>query len=456
MQIETKINPNYALMKSTIKKSEKSELDRLKELDSKKLDENNYGYIYPPVSPILTDYILKHNGRLRTCTEVLAEDTILQDYVFKNINGDNVHDETLLHFWNKRNKYNFYLAVAQKYQYGYDACEITFRNCEPYYLTQIPAKTLVIQKANDTYYAVQMNFNQEIKKFRIYDLLDTYTKEDEELAIVLWLGGSSDYRFYDVPKWYSDKDTALGRINLNILNAEQINNGNNVTGILNITGPPQRPNPVTNKTVEQQLREQMKRTGTGVMVTYLETPDSKFPLNFEFVKISNDNWQYLENYSKYADELFLSNYRIPKVRLMIDDVTESMNSNKSDTIWQIYAISLNYEQYANELVVQDFDNIFFGLDFEVDMQIPIFSDKKQIEIETVMKLFNSALLTLGQAIVKVSEYYPDLHIDEYISKDNPLYNERYYNGNLLGFADTELTESDINEAEQILNIFREL
>ena len=141
---------------------------------------------------------------------------------------------------------------------------------------------------------------------------------------------------------------------------------------------------------------------------------------------------------------------------MIDDVTESMNSNKSDTIWQIYAISLNYEQYANELVVQDFDNIFFGLDFEVDMQIPIFSDKKQIEIETVMKLFNSALLTLGQAIVKVSAYYPDLHIDEYISKDNPLYNERYYNGNLLGFADTELTESDINEAEQILNIFREL
>ena len=101
MQIETKINPNYAFMKSTIKKSEKSELDRLKELDSKKLDENNYGYIYPPVSPILTDYILKHNGRLRTCTEVLAEDTILQDYVFKNINGDNVHDETLLQFWNK-------------------------------------------------------------------------------------------------------------------------------------------------------------------------------------------------------------------------------------------------------------------------------------------------------------------------------------------------------------------
>lgn len=449
MKIKTEINPNYALVKAHIDAKE-----TVTSVESKKLDENQFGYIYPPVSVYVTDYVLKNNGRLRNCTEVLAQDTILQDYQFKTDSGDNEHLETLSNFWDKRNKYNLYLAVTERYQYGYGVCEISFNEeYKPVLLTQIPAKTMVIQKENDKYYAVQLNMNNSIKRFKIYNCLEMYDESDSDLGTVLWLGGGTTHRFYDVPIWYADSDIILGKINLNILNAQQINEGNNISGILNITGPPQRPNPQTGKTVETQIREQMKSTGLGVLVSYLETTNKDFPLNFDFIQISNDNWQYLENFSKTADDVLMSNYNIPKVRLMIDDTTESMNSNKSDTIWQIYAISLNYEQYSNELIIQEFNAIFFDLDYEVDMSIPIFSDKRQIELTTVISLFNSGLLTLGQAIVKVSEFYPELKIDENISMDNPLFNERYFNGNLLGMAEYEDStgEDEVNAIMDLIN-----
>ena len=395
---------------------------------------------------------------------VLAEDTILQDFIFKDNNGDNAYDATILNFWNKSNKWNLYLAVMERYQYGFGVCEIVgnLNSNEPIGLVQIPANSMVIQKEETVidgnkctlFYAVQMNMNTNIKKFRLYNLLDTYPEKDETMPIVLWLGGGNKYRFYDIPVWYADTDKVLSQINLNLLTAQQLNDGNNISGILNISGAPQRPNS-EGKTVEQQLREQMQKTGTGILVSYLETPNKDFPLTFDFIKISNDNWDYLENYSKNVDDAIMSNYSIPKVRLMIDDTTESMNSNKSDTIWQIYAISLNYEQFPNELIIQQFNKIFFEKDYEVDIQIPIFSDKRQIELTTVKDLFNSALLTLGQAIVKISEFYPELNIDLSFDMDNPLYNERYFNGNALGFNNVVTGEEELSQVDSILEFFKE-
>lgn len=456
MKIKNDINPNYSLVKSTIDTKEANDFKSV----STKLDENEYGYIYPPVHQGVTDFVLKNNGRLRKCTDVLAQDTILQDYIYKDSEGNNIIEEDVHFFWNKKNKFNLYLAVMERYQYGFGVCEILMDSKgQPYELVQIPAKTMVIQKDNThyengevvpIYYAVQMEFNSAIKRFRIHNLLDTYPESDDNLNIVLWLGGGTTHRFYDIPVWYSDTDKLLGQINLNVLTAQQINNGNNISGVLNISGPPQRPNE-QGITVEEQLRRQMNETGTGILVSYLESPNRDFPLNFEFIPISNNNWEYLEQFSKTADDAVMSNYSIPKVRLMIDDTKESMNSNKSDTIWQIYAISLNYEQFPNELIIQEFNKIFFNKDYEVDMQIPIFSDKKQIELTTVKDLFNSGLLTLGQAISKISEFYPELHI-EIVDENNPLFNERYFNGNALGF-NNYVNSQPLDEAKNILEMF---
>ena len=446
------INPDYVLIKSTLETEDTLQLESL----SKKLDESNYGFIYPPVSAGITEYVLKHNGRLRKCTLVLAQDTILQDYIFKDNNGEPIFGDTKsIGFWNKKNKYNLYLAVMQRYQYGYGACEVIYNDAgEVSGLLQIPSQTMCIQKTDDNvYYAVQNNMNVVNRKFRIYNLLDTYPKSDDELPIVLWLGGSETYRFYDVPVWYPDCDSILGQINLNLLTAQQINEGNSISGILNINGPPQRPNPNTGLTVEEQIRQQMKKTGTGVMVSYLESASKDFPINYEFIKISQDNYDYLESFSKNVDDSIMSEYCIPKVRLMIDDTTESMNSNKSDTIWQIYAISLQYEQFSNELIIQEFNQIFFDENYELDMSIPIFSDKRQIELSTVDTLFKSGLLTIGEAITKISEYYPELKINEKIDLDDPLMSSRFFNGNALGFSE-DVDAGEVNTVESVLEYFK--
>ena len=442
------VNPNYTLIKSLQEAEDYNGLSQ-----STKLDENQYGYIYPPVAQGLTRYILEHNGRLRKCTSVLAQDTTLQDFVFKDHNGDIVEGELCTMFWTKKNKYNFYLSVMERFQYGFGCCEILLNNDNtPCELNQIPAQTMVIQKENDTYYAVQMEMGAPIKKFRLYNLLDTYTDDDLDLNIVLWLGGGADYRFYDVPVWYPDIDAILGKINLDMLTAKQLNNGNNISGVLNITGPPQKPDPITGKTVKQELQEQMQKVGSGVMVSYLATPDRDFPLKFEFIKVSNDNWDYLKNFSKDADDAIMAEYSIPKVRLLIDDVTESMNSNKSYTLWKIYTASLQNEQLSNELIIQDFNRIFFDVDYELDISTPMFTDEKQEALKSVLLLYDTGLLTLGEAITKVSEAYPELKID--VNPDDLVYNERYYKGKALGFTDFDGEPEPVEDLDAILELFK--
>ena len=111
-----------------------------------------------------------------------------------------------------------------------------------------------------------------------------------------------------------------------------------------------------------------------------------------------------------------------------------MNSNKSDTIWEIYTISLNYEQYSNELLIEEFNNLFFDIDCPVEMETPIFTDKEQISLDNINKLFDKGLLTLGQAISALKLIKKDLDLDK-VDVNAPCMNERFYNGNLLGIED---------------------
>nr|DAR45145.1 MAG TPA: hypothetical protein [Caudoviricetes sp.] len=423
MKIEKNINPQFSMAKNLV--------DDYFEKDTVKLDyTKGSGYLQPIVSPYLTSYVVKRNGRLNKCTSVLSQDTVLQNYVF-----DTEEDtQELEDFWNKYNKYQFYLATKERYQYGWGCCEILIEDNLPKRLAQFPAKTACIKKENeDLYYAVQRNIQGAEKKLRLMNRLDTYPDEDEKLPICLWLGGGATHEFYDLPAWYPDVDKILAKINLDMLNGEQINNGNTLDGVLLITGPPQRPDD-KGVSPEENLRQQLKNAGTGSMVAYFETIDDEVPLNVDYTKISNDNWSYLEAFSESCDKALMSDYSIPKVRLMIDDVTESMNSNKSDTIWEIYTISLNYEQYSNELLIEEFNNLFFDIDCPVEMETPIFTDKEQISLDNINKLFDKGLLTLGQAISALKLIKKDLDLDK-VDVNAPCMNERFYNGNLLGIED---------------------
>ena len=124
---------------------------------------------------------------------------------------------------------------------------------------------------------------------------------------------------------------------------------------------------------------------------------------------------------------------------MIDDVTESMNSNKFNTIYEIQTKSLEKEQLPFEIQ-------FFKYECMVDIETPIFSDKKDVEINTILTLFNNGIITLGETIKAIIVYFPAFELE--YNNVNPLFNERYYNGRLLGT--NEYSQEDIDQLDGVM------
>ena len=153
----------------------------------------------------------------------------------------------------------------------------------------------------------------------------------------------------------------------------------------------------------------------------LESFNTEIPLEVQYVPISEQNYSYLSELADRCDDDILACFSIPKVRLMIDDVTESMNSNKSNTIYEIYTKSLENEQLPFEIEINKFNKKYFDYEGIVDIETP-----KDVEINTILTLFNNGLITLGEAIKAVSVYYPALQLE--YSDSNPIYDERFYNG----------------------------
>ena len=195
--------------------------------------------------------------------------------------------------------------------------------------------------------------------------------------------------------------------------------------------------------IQNKLQEQIQNAGTGWMVLHLEQLTADLPLNVQYIPITEQNYDYLRELAEDCDESILRLFKIPKVRLMIDDVKESMNSNKTDSIWEIYTKELNSLQFIYESEITQFNHKYFQKDTLVDLELPIFSNRKQIEITNTLQLFDKGLLTLNQAISILQTYYPDIELPPVT---NGLGEERYYHGNLLGFnnnnpstRDTEIT-----------------
>lgn len=129
---------------------------------------------------------------------------------------------------------------------------------------------------------------------------------------------------------------------------------------------------------------------------------------------------------------------------MIDDVTESMNSQKSNTIYEIYTKSLENEQLPFEIEINKFNKEYFEYEGVVDIQTPIFSDKKEVEVNSILNLFNNGILTLGETIKAISMYYPKLRLE--YNESNPIFNERFCRGRFLGLTQYSNNElSDVNE-----------
>lgn len=413
----------------------------------KKDDEQKNIYINPYIPVGLCENLILQSVDLATCIEIISEDIIYNNVTIKPLNTNEltVEMENSKNFW-EYNQEEYCNQVKDYVSYGFGASEIiTDTNNQPVELRQIPADTLRIYKQKidgRLYYYAEQKVNGNTTRLRLhnhqkvvgYDYLET----DKELPVCYWIGGGRKSNWYDYPLWINAFNHVSASVNLDMLDADKISEGNLVSGILVIKRPP-TPILPDNEDVEDTLQEKMENHGSGVFTLELTTLNPNIPLDIDYIQISESNYDYLQRMANRAEDKILAQFRIPKARLLKDETTESMNSNKTNTLYKIYTGELNNRQRPLERNMQIFNRVFYGFDAKVELETPVFVDDKDLEAESTIKIFNNGLITLGQAIRKIETIYPDLQdTDNEIDYNNPLYNERYYNGNPLGLTDAPM------------------
>ena len=132
---------------------------------------------------------------------------------------------------------------------------------------------------------------------------------------------------------------------------------------------------------------------------------------------------------------------------MINTEKESMNSNKTQSIWEIYTLDLKTEQskikeYIKELIFE-----LYSIEVSVEIEVPLFSDRKEIEINNLINEWNAGLLTLKQTIEGLSEYTNVIDLKQYDFTINPALWEYRKLENYWELSADELIELEKVEGE---------
>lgn len=416
---------------------------------TKKDDTTKGIYIKPYIPVNICDNLIYQNVYLSKCINTFAEDMIYNEINIKNKDKNNVEDiET---FW-EDNQEALCDTVKDYLAYGFGASEILFDETGlPVELVEISADTLNIKK--------EKRYNQETNTYEEYPYAShringnevllrlshyKYPESDEDLPVCLWLGGGRKSNFFNYPCWLECFNHVSASVSLDLLDAQKLSEGNLISGILVIRRPPGNITSDGND-VEDTLEEKMENKGSGVFTLELTTLNPNIPLEVDYIQISESNYDYLEKLAEKSDIKILANFKMPKARLLIDDTTESMNSNKTNTLYKIYSLELNNSQRPIEKNIRKFNNQYFECNDRVEIVTPVFVDEKDIETDIVIKNFNNGLITLGQAIQKIQSIFPEFNENNHdeIDFNNPVYQERYYNGNPLGLTEPSEDEQRI-------------
>ena len=121
----------------------------------------------------------------------------------------------------------------------------------------------------------------------------------------------------------------------------------------------------------------------------------------------------MEALQEKAEQSVLNCYNIPLARLMINTEKESMNSNKTQSIWEIYTLDLRKEQDRIKRYLSDLIYELYHIRVMIELSVPIFSDKREIEIGVILDEWNNGLLTLEETIKALSEYSPNIDLNDY-------------------------------------------
>ena len=427
-------------------------------------DEDNGFYLKQSVDPHIAEFYYNKSGMVASSVDILSEDVILTNKITA------ISDEIDLE---KINECLEELRPQLAYQYGDErlsgagCSRIIPTHDNGFTLIQLPQKQLKLKKIkhNDgKLYTIVEQLIQNVKTqnnnfYRYYKIFTNEYPTDLQApgnkgftGYVTWLGESQFYNYYSIPFWYQNSELINSKICIESLDTKTFNNGNKAEGIVyfNKTGITQlqfnKPlgeeetsesdlnlSSVLPSNIENIKRE-LKNAGYGVAYLYDESDQN--PMTMNYVKLSNDNYSYIQSKVKDIDQSVISRSGIPRERYMINDMKESMNSQKTQAFWEIYTKRLNSLQIPVEKMLRNLIKFLYDVDVEIIIEVPEFSEIINAKINTIKDLFNNALLTLRQALTLLSPYITELDIND-IDIQDTLLDSRFYQGRpLTEYGDT--------------------
>lgn len=419
-----------------VKKSIADSLKNKKIFQSENKDTaENSVELHPPIPMKDCLYIFENSSHVAKSSRILAADVIYNDIT---LTLDTL-DEPDEHQINQVKKINDYLNdnVDELYNFAVDynyaswaAIEYVWNNTR-FSLKQIPVHSCKIIKDNIRgmdVYLLKQQINSKIKFFKIMG--EEYPEDflfygGQKLGHASLMGGDNIYRFFGLPRWAQDYNEILTEIAISENDYKTVSNGNISSGVLNINLEPQiaqpikydeNGNPVSVKSREEVISEELQSANSGTAVIFTE---SNRPVTLDYVGLANNNQNYLSELGDKCQQAVLNDYNIPLIRMMINTEKESMNSNKSHAIWEIYTLNLKNEQKPYKTWIKELIYELYSINVDVEMTTPIFADRREIEVKLISQAWNDGALTLRQLIEALSEYLNVINLDEYDFTVNP-------------------------------------
>ena len=449
---------------SEVVKSVSNTLQNSDKFIGKKLDEGEDLLVLKrPISAADAKYIFDNATYVATCSQILAEDTIMNEVT---LTVDEDADDTTKQIVEQIQEYlldnidEFYnMAVDYNYS-GFAAMEMTDDGTR-FTLKQLPSNTLdvvqVTEKRNK-FYLLRQTLNGRTYYYRILgeDYTDFVNLRNFDLSDAVLMGGDNFYLFYSETRYMSIRKKIFTQIAIESQNYNKVSKGNIAKGLLHVPLPPQLATPrqfdadgneIILPSEEEIISEELQDGANGIAVVFTRAEN---PIPFEFIKIEDDNESYLENYQQSCEEAVLNVYRIPLARLMINTEKESMNSNKTQAIWEIYSLSLKQEQKKWKQLIKELIYALYGIDVNVEMTTPDFSDNRETEVDLIIKSFEAGALNLQQLIEALSEYIPIINLNDYdFTVNRDIWEFRKLQG-LFETADPEALQ-EVEQIEALIN-----
>lgn len=387
----------------------------------------------PPIPMKDCLFVFENSSHVAKSCRILAADIIYNDIT---LTLDQI-EEPSEHLVNQVNKINTFIYdnidelynLAVDYYYaGWCAVEYTWNNVR-FKLKQIPihsCKIIRVQIHDSTVYLLKQQINSTVNYFKIMgeDYPDDFMYYGgEKIGYASLIGGDNIYQFFSLPKWVQDYKKILTEIAISASDYRTVSNGNISSGVLNINlepqlKPPIQYNPATGEVIPQDkiksreeiITEELQSANGGTAVIFTE---SNRPMNMDYVSLANSNHQYLSDLSLNCQQAVLNDYNIPLVRLMINTEKESMNSDKTKSIWEIYTLNLQNEQKPFKQFIRELIEELYSIPVNVEISTPIFSDRREIEVGLISQAWNDGALTLKQLITGLSEYLKVIDLNEY-------------------------------------------